>query len=77
LKVNEQVKAEVDHFRIERGSVDNRLARVALREAAAATDHRNELLPVQGLRRFMGSGGDCGSVTGRSASALGILAATE
>jgi hypothetical protein len=26
LKVNEQVKAEVDHLRIERGSVDNRLA---------------------------------------------------
>jgi hypothetical protein len=29
MKVNEQVKAEVDHFRIERRSVDNRLARIA------------------------------------------------
>jgi hypothetical protein len=47
LNVDQQLQAEVDPFRIERGSVDNCLARIAPRKAVAPTDHRNEALRVR------------------------------
>jgi hypothetical protein len=42
LNVDQHLKADVDPFRIERGSTDNRLAWCRLRKPVAPTDNRNE-----------------------------------
>ena len=45
MNVDRQLKADVDPFCVERGSVDNGLARIVPRKAVAPTDHRNEPCP--------------------------------
>jgi hypothetical protein len=51
LNVDRQLNAVIDPFCVERGSVDNGLARIVPRKAVASTDHRKEPVPVDGALR--------------------------